>query len=66
MKALYKTTIVIWTEEDPGDMEIVDLAQSATDGLGYCSKQETFHIKDPSTDLEWDGTTFFEEECDDN
>ena len=60
-KKLYKTTIIIWSDEDPtGKYELVDLAQEATDGLMYCSKQHTEAIKNPRKDPDWDGTEFFD------
>lgn len=38
--SLFKTTIEIFTSYDPSESEILDLAREATDGGGYCSKQE--------------------------
>ena len=57
---LYKTTIVIWSEDDPTNlMEIDALAQDAMNGESYCSKQETVRVEDPISDPDWDGTEFF-------
>lgn len=55
---LFKTIIVIWSEVPGNEYEITELAQEATDGNMYCSKQETKEV-DPRTDPEWDGTEFF-------
>lgn len=59
MNPLHKTTIVIWTEYDPSNVELEDLAREATSGEGYCSKQNTERIEDPAADKDWDGTEFF-------
>jgi hypothetical protein len=59
-KPLYKTTIIIWSEFDPHEnMELVDLAQEATDGMAYCTSMVRKLVKDPSKDKDWDGTEFF-------
>lgn len=62
-KPLYKTTIVIWSEEDPSDVELEELAREATEGNSYCSKMRSEPIEDPKSDPAWDGTEFFG--CDD-
>lgn len=59
-KKLYKTTIVIWTDHNPQNVEINDLAQNAVDGDAYCSKKETAFIEDAESDIDWDGTEFFD------
>lgn len=41
---LWKTTIVIWSEQDPQGAEAVDLARDATDGDSFCSKQ-SFRVR---------------------
>ena len=60
-RALFKTTIVIWSDYDPREaqMEIVDLAREATSGDCYCSKQEMVRVDKPGDDADWDGTEFF-------
>lgn len=60
MKPLYKTTVVIWTEYDPHQSELEDLARDATSGESYCSKAVTEVVNDPATDSDWDGTEFFD------
>lgn len=61
MKRLYKTTIVIWSETDPsGTMEIDEIASEAIDGQFYCSKQRTIRVDEPTTDPDWDQTSFFD------
>jgi hypothetical protein len=59
MKTLYKTTIIIWTEDNPSGMELEDLAREATSGMGYCSYLNTKEIDAPTKDKDWDGTEFF-------
>ncbi len=61
MRPLWKTTIVIWSEYYAGDVELEDLAHSASSQDAYCSKQSSVRVEDPTTDPEWDGTEFFEE-----
>jgi len=63
--ALYKTTIVIWSENDPSHFDGMNalstlaLAREAESGNAYCSKAKTELIKDPAEDPDWDGTEFF-------
>ena len=57
---LHKTTIVIWTREDPIGQEISYLAQRATGGDAYCSKQASGLVAEPEKDPDWDGTEFFD------
>jgi hypothetical protein len=60
-KALFKTTIVIWSEYNPeGVVELADLAREATDGEAYCSKMVSVGVADPPADPDWDGTEFFQ------
>jgi hypothetical protein len=59
---LYKTTITIWSEFDPSQVELEDLAREAMRGAAYCSRQNVSHIENPSADPDWDGTEFFEDD----
>lgn len=59
MKPLYKSTIVIWSEFEPTQLELEDLAYQATSGEAYCSKMEADLVEDPASDPDWDGTEFF-------
>lgn len=59
MPALYKTTIVIWSEFDPEPYDLADLAREAEDGDAYCSAQVRELVADPTLDPDWDGTEFF-------
>lgn len=61
MKPLYKTTIVIWSEQNPREIELEDLAREATSGDCYCSSSEVKYIVDPPSDPDWDSTEFFDE-----
>ncbi len=56
---LYKTTIVIWSDTNPGNATLGDLAYEATEGNSYCSRQETETVAEPEADPQWDGTEFF-------
>ena len=59
MMKLFKTTIVIWSDEDPAGIELEDLAREASRGGSYCSKQDTKIVDKPHEDSDWDGTEFF-------
>lgn len=63
-KPLWKTIIVIWSDKNPEKYELADLAQEATDGGMYCSKQRTVKVEDPKKDPDWDGSKFFDEDED--
>lgn len=58
-KKLWKTTIIVWSEDDPSEFELEDLAREAVSGGAYCSKQIAEEIDDPAGDPDWDGTEFF-------
>ena len=62
MNSLYKTTIVIWSDGDPSNTDIDNLARDAVQGDSYCSSRNTKMIDDPKSDKDWDGTEFFGEE----
>lgn len=59
MKPLYKTEIVIWTEEDPSDNELEDLARRATVGDAFCSHQRSILVADPEQDMYPPAQDFF-------
>jgi len=58
-KNLYKTTIVIWTENDPQNMKIEDLAEEVEDGNAICSRQETVAVDPWKDDAVDDGVISF-------
>ena len=63
MRKLFKTTIIIWYDEDPTERyELVDLAQEATGGDMYCSVMHSEPVEDPEKDPAWDGCEFFNED----
>jgi hypothetical protein len=47
-KELYKTTMVIWTDYDPGEMDIDVLARESINGDGFCSHMGTELVTDKS------------------
>lgn len=64
---LFKTTVVIWSREDPSgigepDEHLSMLAREAEVGSSYCSRETTERIEDPASDPDWDGTEFFGED----
>ena len=65
-RKLYKTTIVIWSDCDPCECELSDLARDAEAGESYCSKMDRHLIDDPKSDPDWDGTEFFDGSVDDD
>lgn len=59
-KALYKTTIVIWSEYDGTERELSDLAYEAEQGDALCSRYRSEQVTDVASDPDWDGTEFFD------
>lgn len=53
---LYKTTIVIWSQYDGGEVGLTDLAREADQGDAYCSLQESELVTDRA---DFPGTEFF-------
>lgn len=49
---LFKTTVVIWTDENPEDWELEDLARQATHGDAICTSQVTVPVDDLTHDEE--------------
>lgn len=60
-KKLWKTTIVIWSEDDPQDMELSDLAREAESGSSICTKCVSGFVEHPDEDPDWDGNEFFDD-----
>ena len=56
---LYKTTIVIWSDFHPGQMEMSHLAREAESGDAYCAKQEIVAIDNPAADVDAPDMEFF-------
>lgn len=61
VKPLYKTTIIIWSEYNPEDVELDDIASDATNGESYCTTCTHELVPDPEFDPDWDNTEFFDE-----
>lgn len=57
---LWKSTVVIWSDSDPQQMELAHLAREAESGDSYCAKMATELIDKPKEDPDWDGTEFFD------
>ena len=60
---LWKTTIIIWSDQHPGDKELTDMAHAATSGDAYCSKQTVVEVEQPTLDDDWDHNEFFGAAC---
>lgn len=58
-RKMWKTTIVIWSDVDPGGAGIEEIASEATSGGYYCSRQRTQMVEDFTADPDWDDTEFF-------
>lgn len=58
-KKLWKTTLIIWSDFDPHEIEIDHLAKEAVSGMAYCSKDKKEHVT-VAEDKDWDGTEFFD------
>lgn len=57
---LYRSTITIWSEFDPRQLELSALAREAESGAAYCSKMQACEIEHPEEDPDRDGTDFFD------
>lgn len=57
---MWKTEIVIWTDYDPTEAELDELAREATCGDAYCSKQHVTEVADPETDPDFQCGEFFD------
>jgi hypothetical protein len=62
VKALFKSTIIIWTQYDPSalEIELTDLVHEAENGDAYCSTIDCVLVTEPEKDAAWDGTDFFD------
>lgn len=60
MKELWKTTIVVWSDKEPFNWEITDIAHDAMDGDSFCSRQHTVLVEDAEADPDWRATDFFD------
>jgi hypothetical protein len=56
-KPLFKTTVVIWSYEDPAGVELIDLAREVEQGASFCSSLATVQVEDPAVDLDMDEAT---------
>ncbi len=64
MATIWKSTITIYSPFDPTKVELVDLAQSATDGASFCPFSPFPEIVDPATDPDFPHE-FFDEDDED-
>lgn len=55
MTALYKTTVVIWSEYDGSKLDLSSLAYQAEDGDAICTTHKSEQVADPAADPAWDG-----------
>ena len=60
MTRLWKTTIVVWSGDDPSGVEIDMVARDAIDGDSFCSVRRSEVVADAEADSDWVGTEFFD------
>jgi len=67
MTKLYKTVIVVWSEDDTSDLNLARIGKDVEIGDSHCSSRDCNLIEDPESDDDWDDTSFFEDDddCDD-
>jgi hypothetical protein len=58
-RPLDKSTVVIWSEFDPSEVEISFLVREAEHGDAYCTRNRSHLVDRPENDPDWDGTDFF-------
>lgn len=66
MRALHKTTIVIWSEENTDEISGEDLTRDADRGDAYCSVKNCVLVTKPDEDDDWDGTEFFDSDAEED
>jgi hypothetical protein len=68
MTKLYKTVIVVWSEDDTSDLNLARIGKDVEIGDSHCSSRDCNLIEDPESDDDWDDTSFFEDDddCDDD
>jgi|GEM_PF-1760886 len=64
-RPLYKTTIVIWSEDRGDQLELEHLAREATSGEAFCSRYRSELVERPERDRDWGQTELFESGGDD-
>jgi hypothetical protein len=50
MTPLYKTTLVIWSEEETGDQTMKRLGSDVDSDFTYCSSRDCVFVEDPEKD----------------
>jgi hypothetical protein len=63
LKALYKNTVIIWTESDlsKGDLQLMDLAILGEHEYVWCSSMKSVLVAEPEKDREWNDTDFWDQ-----
>jgi hypothetical protein len=59
-RKLWKTTIVVWSEWDPRNVETINLVREATNGDAYISREEHELISNPYKQPDGPPDGFFE------
>lgn len=50
---LYKSTIVIWSDFDPAEVELSALAWEAEQGSAICTRFDPVEVTDPDADTDY-------------
>jgi len=53
MKKLYKTTIVIWSNTNPEECDIEDIARETLCGDHFLAEHKIELVGDPTEDVDW-------------
>lgn len=56
---LYKTTLVIWSEEETSAQTIKRIGADVESDFTYCSHRECEFVEEPEKDPDWDDNEFF-------
>jgi len=58
-KALYKTVIVVWSDEDPDEKSLTAISLDADTGRAFLASRDSVLVEDPEQDKDWKDTNSF-------
>lgn len=61
MRPLYKTTLVIWSDDDTADFTMRRIGNDVDQDNTFCSTRECVLVQDPEGDEDWEETDFFDD-----
>lgn len=59
MQPLYKTTIVVWSEDDLSDWDVEDIGKHIENIRAYEARHDTVLVEKPELDSDYDPTSLF-------